>query len=514
VRSNSSKIVPFAEAPSLFAALRSEGKRIVQCHGTFDLVHPGHIYHLEEARQLGDVLVVTVTAEKYVNKGPNRPYFNDALRSKTLAALACVDYVVLIPHAAAIEAIECVRPSIYCKGLEYADPEKDVTGNIRDDLRAVEACGGEVRYIGSVVFSSTKLINTHFDHVPQGVKEFCSALAKDFTPEAFREAVDSFSDLKVLVVGDIIFDRYSYVKVQGLTSKNRILSTRFHSEETQPGGSLAVYRHIRQFTEHVDILGLVGTQPWVDETLRLYIPQDNDRIIRHESFQTIVKNRYVEPGGEGKELGKLFSVNFIDGDLPIPEVESEILRRLETLLPQYDLIVVTDFGHGLMQDSARRLVEAKSPFLALNCQTNSSNHGFNIISNQYRRADCFSLDEQELMLSAARKHLDYADEIEKLRDRFGAAQAWLTRGGTETIGVTGKSRPATLLPIETRTIDTVGAGDAFFSVVALAAKKGLPIALTTFLGQLAGGQAIRIVGNTEPISKAVLLKSGMTLLNV
>ena len=96
------KILPYTEAAQVFETLRREGRRIVQCHGTFDLVHPGHIIHLEEAKSLGDILVVTVTDEAHVNKGPGRPCFNDALRARTLAALECVDYVVLIPFHAAV----------------------------------------------------------------------------------------------------------------------------------------------------------------------------------------------------------------------------------------------------------------------------------------------------------------------------------------------------------------------------------------------------------------------------
>ena len=84
----------------------------MQCHGTFDLIHPGHIVHFEEARALGDALVVTITGEKFVNKGPGRPYFNDQLRSRWLAALECVDHVVVVPHAAAVEAILAMRPEI------------------------------------------------------------------------------------------------------------------------------------------------------------------------------------------------------------------------------------------------------------------------------------------------------------------------------------------------------------------------------------------------------------------
>src|SRR5271163_1702574 len=140
------KIIAFDAAPAVFNKFKDKGKKIVQCHGTFDLLHPGHIYHLEEARELGDVLVVTVTAERHVNKGPGRPFFNDQLRAKSLAALTCVDYVVLIPHAAAVEAIDCVKPDIYCKGTEYADAVNDVTGNIGDDISSVKRHGGQIRY--------------------------------------------------------------------------------------------------------------------------------------------------------------------------------------------------------------------------------------------------------------------------------------------------------------------------------------------------------------------------------
>src|SRR4051812_6480041 len=117
------KIISFEKASAQFAKLRSAGKVLVHCHGTFDMIHPGHIVHFEEAKALGDILVVTLTAEKFVNKGPGRPFFNDAIRSRWLAALGCVDYVVVIPHPAAVEAIECVRANYYCKGREYENPE-------------------------------------------------------------------------------------------------------------------------------------------------------------------------------------------------------------------------------------------------------------------------------------------------------------------------------------------------------------------------------------------------------
>ena len=206
------KIIPFASAPAFFKTLRERGKRLVQSHGIFDLIHPGHILHLEEARALGDVLVVTLTADKFVNKGPGRPYFNEQLRLKSLAALSCVDYIVLVPFTGAIEAIGCVRPDIYCRGKGCTDTEFDTEGAIPSELHAVEKIGGQVRFIGSVQYSSTKLLNQYFDHLSIPVKTFCESLAAEYTREEFLDAVESFAGLNVLVVGDTIFDRYSYLK--------------------------------------------------------------------------------------------------------------------------------------------------------------------------------------------------------------------------------------------------------------------------------------------------------------
>ena len=233
---NKSKILSFEEASAVFDQERKDGRRIVQCHGTFDLIHPGHIVHLEDARALGDLLVVTVTDGQHVNKGPGRPCFSDDMRARTLAALSCVDYVVLIPFTAAVEAIRLVKPDIYCKGSEYKDAANDVTGNIHDDLTEVRYHGGEVRYIGSVVFSSTKLLNRHFGHIPDNVRACCQKLATRTSAAEIRTMVDGFQNLRVLVIGDTIIDQYACLSVQGLTSKNRIISGRFLHQDTSGSG--------------------------------------------------------------------------------------------------------------------------------------------------------------------------------------------------------------------------------------------------------------------------------------
>lgn len=507
------KIIPFNEAAALFAKLRKQGGKIVQCHGTFDLLHPGHIVHFEESKLLGDILAVTVTAAKYVNKGPGRPFFSDELRLRSIAALECVDYVVLIPHPAAVEAIECVKPHFYCKGKEYENADADITGNFRDDIRTVERLGGKVCYVGSVVFSSGKLINAHFDAHNPKVKSFCRQVAKTTPFKQCRAIAEDFRKLKVLVIGDIIFDRYSTITVQGLTSKNRIISGRFIAEELQAGGALAVLRHIRGFAPNVELISLAGTEPWVESALRRFVKPAEDAILRIKNFTTIVKQRFIEPQQEGKELPKLFAVNYIDAVRPQAPVLKKIFERILKKIKKYDLIVVMDFGHGVMGDEIREMVQEHAPFLALNCQTNSNNHGFNIINRQYQRADSFSLDLTEIRLAFGRREINGLTDLAALRKQLKAKYGWLTRGDVETIGIKNDGTRCACPPFELNIVDTVGAGDAFSALASLAAVSGLPIELATFMGQMAGAQAVKIVGNSEPIKKSVFLKGCEALLN-
>ena len=104
--------------------LKQENKKVVLCHGVFDLVHPGHIIHFEQAKSMGDVLVVSITSEKYVRKGPGRPYFNDEMRMKFLEAIEYIDYVMLSEGYTVDDIVECVEPDIYVKGEEYRHPKE------------------------------------------------------------------------------------------------------------------------------------------------------------------------------------------------------------------------------------------------------------------------------------------------------------------------------------------------------------------------------------------------------
>ena len=119
--------------------------------------------HLEAARRLGDVLIVTVTADRFVNKGPGRPVFTPNCAPKCWRRCNTSTGSRSIDAADAVSAIEEIRPSIYIKGQDYQNPEGDITGKITLERDAVEAHGGQIQFTDEVTFSSTELINRHLN---------------------------------------------------------------------------------------------------------------------------------------------------------------------------------------------------------------------------------------------------------------------------------------------------------------------------------------------------------------
>src|SRR6267154_2497346 len=192
-----SKILTLSELAAKARAFRAGGLIVVQAHGTFDLLHLGHVRHLEAARALGDVLVVTITADRFVNKGPGRPVFTEALRAEMLTALHFVTYVAIAEAPDAISAIEAIKPDIYAKGNDYQNPDGDVTGKITLERNTVEAHGGSIRFTDEITFSSTELINRHFNLFEPHVRTHLSGLRDDDSLSLILGYIERIKDFRV-----------------------------------------------------------------------------------------------------------------------------------------------------------------------------------------------------------------------------------------------------------------------------------------------------------------------------
>lgn len=162
---SSDKIIGFGAAVKKISEFKQANKTVGLCHGGFDLLHPGHIKHLESAAKLCDYLFVSITSDRFVTarKGSGRPIFSELLRAYSVAALNFVDFVVVSDFERAVHVVERLKPSFYIKGPDFVNK---TTPGITAERRAIEAAGGEVKYTADQKFSSTEIIN----HIKDNVK--------------------------------------------------------------------------------------------------------------------------------------------------------------------------------------------------------------------------------------------------------------------------------------------------------------------------------------------------------
>ena len=510
------KIISLQEFDGLRQKFRNENKKVVLCHGVFDLLHYGHIEHLQEAKAQGDILVVSVTASKYVNKGPGRPYFNDHQRMSFLASIECVDYVILSEAVTVHNVVKVVQPDVYVKGSEYAFADNDVTGNIGSEQEIVEKYGGRIYFTKGEVYSSTKLLNKFFGALPENVIKESQDLRKKYGKNIFeriRDQIDAFKNLNILVVGDIIIDDYIFCKVQGLTMKDSVMSTLYDFRERYAGGSLAIAKHLANFAGKVKLLSQMGPESDILDFINSTMSPVECRIIRDKNFVTPVKCRYLKQNPLRQEYDKLFSVNHLLTGNNIRQVNYDCFyQALEELIPRYDVVVVCDYGHGLLQDKAIRFIEEKAKFLAVNCQTNSSNYGMNLIT-KYKRADVFVVDERELNLAFGQPFESNEKLLYKLLCQLNSKYAFLTLGANGALGMT-KNDKSQMSAATLHVKDTVGAGDAFYSLALMASVTGMPLDCAVLISNLSAAIKTNLLGNSKAIEKVDLLKFLSTVLNV
>lgn len=157
IKSNS-KVLETIKLNLALKKSRDNNEIIGLCHGCFDVLHAGHIRYFEAARNLCDVLIVTITADKYVNKGKDRPVIHQHDRALLVGALSCVDYVSISYFSSAEVVIKNIQPALYFKGADYADTINNPNSAIYKEKVLVENFGGKCCLIDELRDSSSAII--------------------------------------------------------------------------------------------------------------------------------------------------------------------------------------------------------------------------------------------------------------------------------------------------------------------------------------------------------------------
>lgn len=443
----------------------------------FDILHAGHLAYFTAARKYGDRLIVSVTTDRFVNKGPGRPYFSTSQRAEMLRSLSLIDEVIISDEPTASGVIHRIRPNFYVKGPDYRSAANDVTGEIFNEKKAVEAHGGQLVFTETETFSSGTLINRFFQKWTNEQRACIEKVKELGGLEACKEAIEEISKLKVLVVGEPILDVYRFVTPEGISSKSPSISAKFLYEEVYEGGSIAIRNHLRGFTEHTQL------QAWAAKPVR--------------------KVRYIA----GTQ--RVFEVTERDEDFWEKNDSEFFSDKLGEISEKVDLMIIADFGHGMLEGHIKHVIDNLPVWKALNVQTNSSNFGFNVFT-KYKKYDYLCLDKREAQLAFNDRLSPTEKLFQKLLLRSESVHSSMTLGpngaslGTLTHSQATKYGSPAFSDV---VVDATGAGDAFFAITSCLVKLGSRPELIPFLGCVFAGLKTKIMGNKSAVTKAQLLKA-------
>lgn len=507
-KSIKNKILPLDELIQKVNGLRRTGRKVVQSHGIFDLIHPGIIKHLNSAREQGDVLIVTIIKDKDVRKGAGRPIFSETLRAENVASLGQVDYVCLVDDDVPFGCIRQIKPDIFAKGQLYRERDQTIHKKIFEEEKEFYLGRSKIYETGGFSFSSSEIINNFLDIYPLKTKAFLKKFADRYGFRDIARALDGLSGLKALIIGDGIIDEYHYCASMGRSAKAPLVVNKYLNHEVFEGGSFAIANHIAGLCKNVKLVTLLGKIDSREEFILNNLKSNVDtKFFYRDGGRTIVKKRYIN-----EYLNqKLFEINYLTDDYINKECESEIIDYLKPELPKYDLVLVPDFGHGFITDKVIRTIEKYSKRLAVNTQSNAANAGYNMIT-RYRRPNYVCLDESEVRWATQERFSDIKTVIKKLSKILNTDYLVVTLGKRGSIGI-NRNKEVNMTPIfSSKVIDTVGAGDAFFAFTAPCLAKNMPLELVSFIGNAVGALAVQIVCNKKSVEKHELLEFVHTLL--
>lgn len=498
-----SKIKKISEIGDILDTIKSQGKKIIHCHGVFDLLHIGHIKHFEEAKKMGDILVVSITPDNFVNKGPGRPAFSTKLRLQALAALECVDYVVANNWPSAEKIIKVIKPDFYCKGPDYKDHSDDITGKISLEEEAVRYVGGKISYTDDITFSSSNLLNKYGDLYSQDQEAFIHEISQKYNFNSINTKIDKLKDLKVLIIGETIIDQYVFCEALGKSGKEPVLVLRDLKTQEYLGGSLAIARHLADFCGEVSILSFIGE----NSEYKTFIENNLEKNIRpyflnKTDSPTIVKRRFVDNIDRKKILG-VYSIN--DNGLNESE-EKSFLESFDKLSIDHDLVIVSDYGHGIITPKIATAISSSKKFVSLNAQVNAANIGTHNI-RKYKDINCLIINANELRHEMRERDGDIEKLALELQKAIKAKYISVTQGKDGAFLVNGKKFPIKCPGFASTVVDKVGSGDALLALLSVCLYNDMEEALALLIASIAAAQSVESIGTSKPVSKVLLLKT-------
>lgn len=468
--------------------------RLIFVSGNFNVIHPGHMRFLNFAASMGDCLVVGL------NRDDARGVFIEgSLRLEALSHLKIVDYAFIIPHE--IEAcLELLKPAVVVKGKEYEE-------RYNREREVVESYGGRLVFSsGEVRFSSMDLLqNELFElNLATIIKPHDYLRRHNIKINKLINIIRSFSNLKIVVVGDIIIDEYVACDPLGMSQEDPTIVVAPVRQDIFLGGAGIVSAHAKGLGANVSFFSVVGMDD-VAEISRKKLSEHGVEayLFTDETRRTTLKKRYR---ANGKTL---LRVSYLDQHGINNELSQDILKKIEPIIAQADLLVFSDFNYGcLPQQLVDGIILLCKKFnVPMSADSQSSSQAGDIA----RFSDMLLVTptEREARLAIRNPDLGLAALAQVLYDKKIAENIFITLGSEGLIvqaeAKFGDTLVADQLPaLNTSPKDVAGAGDCLLICSSMSLVAGANAWEAAYLGAVAAACQVGRVGNLPLASSEII----------
>lgn len=476
---------------------KKKNKKTVLCHGVFDVVHPGHLRHLAHAKTKGDILIVSLTADRFIKKGNYRPHVPENLRALNLSAFEMVDYVVIDRHEKADNILKYIKPDFYAKGFEYFS--KGLPKATKDEIKVVESYGGKMFFSpGDFVYSSSKFLQSSLPELH--FEKLLMLLDKNkINFEDLKETLNNFSKLKVHVIGDTIIDTYTRTTFIGGQTKTPTFSLLKQKEENFIGGAAIVASHLKKSGADVTFSTVLG-----NDRLGRFVTKELEKIKVKtrpiiDLFRPTTNKNSFTTGNY-----KLLKVDTLD-NTPINEnILSKLCNSIKNV--KADIVILSDFRHGIFNlSSIPKIINAipKKIFKVADSQV-ASRWG-NIL--QFKNFDLITPNEREARFALADQDSPIGSLSSLLQKNSKYKNLILTLGD-KGIFCSSKKKKNNYFSIDSfaqNVVDAVGSGDALLAYSSITLKLTNSLVQAGIIGSLAAAKACEYDGN-QPISRKEVIE--------
>ena len=483
--------------------IRKNSQIIGMCHGVFDLVHYGHLKHFEAAKEKCDYLFVSITPDEHIKKGPQRPIHTTNERVKFLKSLKMIDEVIVAKGDSAVETINLIRPNIYFKGNDYKNNKLDKTKKIYREIHAVKKIKGKIIYTNEKQLSSSKIINQLSLALNEKQSNFLKKLKEQNDYNDIVDSINKVKKTKVLVVGDLIIDRYVFGNVLGKSGKEPHMVFNQIKEDMHVGGSAIVANHLSDFVKKISLISDFGNENSIKKLLYKKLKKNITHITLKpsENYKTSIKTRFIDSVSNYKLFG-----SYLIPNLEVTKFYKILTKSLVNILNNHDVVIITDYSNNFFDLNSLKKIKQSKKFICGMAQKNSNNSVFHTLEH-LKDIDLLCINEGELRSEVRDKQNDIELIAKKYLKKNNLKYLVVTKGIDGSILFDKKFNRYYCPSFNSKPIDKVGAGDSMLAILSIFLKNKINPSVALLIASLVSSNVVNNIGNKYSASKIEIDRS-------